>query len=109
MGVIFDIQKFCIHDGPGIRTTVFFKGCNLCCPWCHNPENLSFDPVSLCYQSTGKTEVLGRQVTIEELLPELLEDKDFYEVGGGMVLDDLPVNLDLLRREEKVLHYLLDL
>ena len=82
---ISNVQHFSVGDGDGIRTTVFFKGCNLCCPWCHNPENLSFDPVSLCYQSTGKTEVLGRQVTIEELLPELLEDKDFYEVGGGGV------------------------
>ena len=38
-GAIFDIQRFSIHDGPGIRTTVFFKGCNLRCLWCHNPES----------------------------------------------------------------------
>jgi choline trimethylamine-lyase activating enzyme len=40
-GIIFDIQKFCLHDGPGIRTTVFLKGCNLSCKWCHNPESIS--------------------------------------------------------------------
>ena len=38
-GNIFDIQRFCVHDGPGIRTTVFFKGCPLRCIWCHNPES----------------------------------------------------------------------
>jgi pyruvate formate lyase activating enzyme len=38
-GVIFDVQRFCLHDGPGIRTAVFFKGCPLACPWCHNPES----------------------------------------------------------------------
>lgn len=43
-GLIFDIRKFSIHDGPGIRTTVFFKGCPLSCWWCHNPEGQSFDP-----------------------------------------------------------------
>lgn len=43
-GVILDIQKFSIHDGPGIRTTVFLKGCPLNCLWCHNPESKSFNP-----------------------------------------------------------------
>ncbi|MCL1793069.1 MAG: glycyl-radical enzyme activating protein [Oscillospiraceae bacterium] len=44
MGQIFDIQRFSIHDGPGIRTTVFFAGCNLRCFWCHNPESLQKEP-----------------------------------------------------------------
>lgn len=39
--LIANIQRFCLHDGPGIRTTVFFKGCSLHCPWCANPENIS--------------------------------------------------------------------
>ena len=39
-GIVFNIQKFSLHDGPGIRTTVFLKGCPLRCPWCHNPEGL---------------------------------------------------------------------
>lgn len=43
-GLIFDIKKYSINDGPGIRTTVFFKGCPLRCPWCHNPEGQSFEP-----------------------------------------------------------------
>jgi len=43
-GTIFDIKRFAIHDGPGIRTTVFFKGCPLACCWCHNPESQSTSP-----------------------------------------------------------------
>ena len=43
-GIVFDIKKFSIHDGPGIRTTVFFKGCPLRCWWCHNPEGLAPEP-----------------------------------------------------------------
>lgn len=43
-GIIFDIKRYAIHDGPGIRTTVFFKGCPLTCPWCHNPEGIDRDP-----------------------------------------------------------------
>ena len=41
-GIIFDIQRFSLHDGPGIRSTVFFKGCSFTCPWCHNPEGIEF-------------------------------------------------------------------
>lgn len=47
-GMIFQVQRFCIHDGPGIRTTVFMKGCPLHCPWCHNPESQHREPQILC-------------------------------------------------------------
>ena len=81
---ISNIQHFSVGDGEGIRTTVFFKGCNLFCPWCHNPENLAEEAVTLQY-TNGKTEQRGQRVTPEEILPELLEDKDFYEQSGGGV------------------------
>jgi len=50
-GWLFDIQRFCIHDGPGIRTTVFLKGCPLRCPWCHNPESWLMSPQVLFYEA----------------------------------------------------------
>ena len=84
---ISNIQHFSVGDGQGIRTTVFFKGCNLRCPWCHNPENLSPAPVILQYKESGKTETAGRMVSVTEILPERLEDKDFFiESEGGITL-----------------------
>lgn len=82
---ISNIQHFSVGDGEGIRTTIFLKGCNLRCPWCHNPENLSKNPVTLRYKTTNKVETVGRIVSAEEILPELLEDKDFYEQSNGGV------------------------
>jgi pyruvate formate lyase activating enzyme len=82
---ISNIQHFSVGDGEGIRTTVFLKGCNLRCPWCHNPENLCKEPTILHYKATGKAETLGRFVSAEEILPELLEDKDFYDESRGGV------------------------
>lgn len=80
-----NIQHFSVGDGEGIRTTVFLKGCNLRCPWCHNPENLSKEPVTLRYPATGRVETLGRSATVRSLLPELLEDRAFYDESGGGV------------------------
>lgn len=82
---ISNIQHFSTGDGEGIRTTVFFKGCNLRCPWCHNPENLSAAPSVLHYKNLDKTEIMGKRVTVDEILPELLEDKDFFDQSSGGV------------------------
>ncbi len=82
---IANIQHFSVGDGPGIRTTVFFKGCNLRCPWCHNPETIPFGKTLLSYPHLGKTETCGKELTVEEVLREVLEDRDFYEESGGGV------------------------
>ena len=99
---IFEIKRFAVHDGDGIRTTVFFKGCPLRCVWCHNPEGLSFELQEAFYAhkciacgECKKTDfttdsclgdartAYGKEVTIDELLPLLLEDREFYENSGG--------------------------
>lgn len=76
---LFNIQKFCLHDGPGIRTTVFFKGCNLRCAWCANPESQAMAPEEM----GGKP--VGRAYTLEEVLEETCKDKPFYDQSGGGV------------------------
>ncbi|MBR5869058.1 MAG: glycyl-radical enzyme activating protein [Clostridia bacterium] len=82
-----NIQHFSVGDGDGIRTTVFFKGCGLHCPWCHNPETIDFAPTILTYPELGKTEVRGSSMTVEAVMTEILEDADFYaESGGGVTL-----------------------
>ena len=78
------IQRFSTGDGPGIRTTVFLKGCNLKCPWCHNPENISPAPQTLCY-NTGKKITYGKMMTADEIVDDVIEDIDFYRESGGGV------------------------
>ncbi len=128
-GLVFDLKKFAIHDGPGIRTTVFLKGCPLHCLWCHNPESQSREPeisfvpskcigCGWCFRSCpahchvmrdGKhvfdrtncvrcgicvrecyaqaLELVGKPMTVEEVLTEVLKDRPFYEhSGGGMTI-----------------------
>ncbi|MBN2322185.1 MAG: glycyl-radical enzyme activating protein [Spirochaetes bacterium] len=128
-GTIFDIQRFSVHDGPGIRTTVFFKGCPLRCVWCHNPESKRMDPelffenglCTLCGECvracphnlhsivdggrkiersrctrcgrcvdaclTGALAFKGRRVTADEVMKEILKDKEYYtNSGGGITL-----------------------
>lgn len=79
--LILGIQKFSIHDGPGIRTTVFFKGCNLRCAWCHNPESISNHPQVIFH--SGVPETRGKWRTIDEIMSEVLKDKHYYTTSGG--------------------------
>lgn len=80
-GRIFNIQRFSIHDGPGIRTIVFFKGCYMRCAWCCNPESQKYDIETLSENGVLKT--VGKDVTVEELIPELLLDAPYYRRSGG--------------------------
>ena len=124
--VISDLKHFAVHDGDGIRTTVFFKGCSLKCLWCHNPEGIGFKPQIAYHQNKcigcmecaaactagahsgeqghsfdrekcigcgaceevclgGALKFYGKTITVEDLLPGLLEDQAFYDNSGGGV------------------------
>lgn len=112
--IIFDIERNSFVDGPGIRTTVFFKGCNLKCAWCHNPESQDFKPqmmfykdkctgcgkcseicptpenCSLCgkctfYCPVDAREVCGKEYTVDEVFTEIIKDKSYYDNSGGGV------------------------
>lgn len=97
--VVFEVREFCLHDGPGIRTTVFFKGCPLRCTWCHNPEGLSPEPEWLfkaqkcvhcgscarggdCPQ--GARQLCGRRWSVPALAAELLRNADVFASSGGI-------------------------
>jgi len=128
-GFIFDIKRFAVHDGPGIRTTIFFKGCPLHCLWCHNPESIDCGPELIvrsarcsrchsCLKACPKKAIspgpgndpvvvdrsrcdlcgkcveacmydalaiVGRRVTVGELVEEAALDSVFYEQSGGGV------------------------
>ncbi|MBR2911307.1 MAG: glycyl-radical enzyme activating protein, partial [Lentisphaeria bacterium] len=123
--LVFDIEKFAVHDGPGIRTVVFMKGCPLHCLWCHNPESQSFEKEIFfnsaqctfcnrcaaicragCHTIAGKQHIFdrtnclrcgkcaencpadalklcGREMSVHEVIEEVLKDKVFYENSGG--------------------------
>jgi len=113
--IIFDIERNSFVDGPGIRTTVFFKGCNLKCKWCHNPESQAFKPQMMFYKNKCKgcgkcieicpnqqkncdlcgkctffcpadaRSICGKEYTSDEVLKEVLKDKTFYDTSEGGV------------------------
>jgi glycyl-radical enzyme activating protein len=149
-GVIFDISRGSINDGPGIRTTVFLKGCPLHCLWCHNPESIKVKPelffyadrCTLCgtcatvcpegvhsfdngihlidYQKCttcgrcvescnyNALKILGSEMSVEEVMGEVLADQDFYhKSGGGITLSggepfrQFEFTLELLKRSKE--------
>ncbi len=85
-GRIFDIQKYSIHDGPGIRTIVFLKGCALRCRWCCNPESQSFE-VETMNVAGKEPKVMGHDVTVREVMDVVRQDSFYYQrSGGGLTL-----------------------
>ena len=82
-GRIFNVQRFSIHDGPGIRTIVFFKGCAMRCAWCCNPESQSFEIEQL--SEGGRVKTVGKDVTVLEIMSEILLDLPYYRRSGGGV------------------------
>lgn len=130
-GIVFDIMRFSIKDGPGIRTTVFFKGCPLRCGWCHNPESQGLEPELILWQNrcincggcvdacttqaisltflenepviardeeyctwcqscvnhcpAGAWALVGKEVSVDEVLQEVRKDIVFYDESGGGV------------------------
>ena len=80
--LITNIQRFSLHDGPGIRTTVFLKGCSIRCPWCSNPENLNGYPEK--YNKNGIEGIYGKEYSCDEVYDEIMKDEVFYEDDGGV-------------------------
>ncbi len=90
-GIIFDIKRYAIHDGPGIRTTVFLKGCAATCWWCHNPESQSPDIEKVMRNNRfddsvfEEVEIIGKQVTVDAIMAEVKKDQVYFDESGGGV------------------------
>ena len=82
-GRIFDIQRYSIHDGPGIRTIVFLKGCYLRCRWCCNPESQEYRLQEM--REGDQTRIIGTDVTVGEVMDEIRRDAVYYQRSGGGV------------------------
>ena len=84
-GRIFDIQRYSIHDGNGIRTIVFLKGCVLRCRWCCNPESQHYEIETMMVQ--GEPKVIGEDTTVAEVMKTVEKDRTYYRrTGGGLTL-----------------------
>ena len=95
---VTNIQRFSLSDGPGIRTSVFLQGCNMRCVWCHNPETIPQNPVELFYRekcigcgkcdegcTAGARVMSSKEMSVEEVMREVRQDKRYYEESGGGV------------------------
>ncbi len=157
-GILFDIKRFAIHDGPGIRTTIFLKGCPLTCWWCHNPEGISPSKEIFYYEykcmscrkcvqacpndaivatknsvltsrercipcvrcvevcPTGARQIVGYEVTVEEVMEEIEKDILYYDTsiggvtfsGGEPFMQPVFLKAVLERCKEKGIHTALD-
>lgn len=114
-GLIFNVQRFSVHDGPGVRTTIFMKGCPLACSWCHNPESQELAPTFVRLQHrcmrcgrcsddelalptvvnktecdvdlcpTGALQLVGERIDAARLVERALRDRTFFDESGGGV------------------------
>ena len=105
--LLTNIQRFSLHDGPGIRTTVFLKGCSIHCPWCSNPENLLHrEQRYVKMDHNGKVEeegTYGKWYSPDELYSEVIKDKSFYgycNANSATYLDSLPGGECMLQMKE---------
>lgn len=92
-GLIFNIKRFSVHDGPGIRTMIFLKGCPLKCTWCHNPESQKFEMeefeiIRKVEENNFRSrEKVGNYYTVDQLMEKVRSDIPFFdESGGGVTL-----------------------